>query len=333
MTTYPRLRRWIKVIVRSIAHLLAGSVDVLMRLLGPCLGLLATGIIATCAYNYFTIIAPLLLNTYQPVEVNFITFIGLWLLGNLYFNYFSTMFTSPGIAPQDIDEETKALQIDDPERQDGKNYRFCRRCNCVKPMRSHHCSICNKCVLKMDHHCPWVNNCVGYANHRHFILFLTYLWSASIFYLATCFQESRKALLTGRGSSSTFLFTIIMAFSASIATSAFLFWNIYLLVSNQTTIEFYGNFCGEQRADGIRNVYHLGYLRNIKEVFGEDVSIFTWFLPSWKKPPGNGLVYQLCTQDVKWAARSKPPPPLGPFPLAETEDKGRRLLRPRTIEV
>jgi hypothetical protein len=44
--------------------------------------------------------------------------------------------------------------------------RYCEKCQCIKPDRSHHCSVCEVCTLKMDHHCPWVNNCVGFANYK-----------------------------------------------------------------------------------------------------------------------------------------------------------------------
>jgi hypothetical protein len=30
--------------------------------------------------------------------------------------------------------------------------RYCKKCNSIKPDRTHHCSSCNRCVLKMDHH-------------------------------------------------------------------------------------------------------------------------------------------------------------------------------------
>jgi len=53
-------------------------------------------------------------------------------------------------------------------------YKFCEKCQIVKPPRAHHCALCGKCVLRMDHHCPWVGNCVGLLNHKLFWLFLFY---------------------------------------------------------------------------------------------------------------------------------------------------------------
>ena len=51
-------------------------------------------------------------------------------------------------------------------------YKYCHRCNLVKPHRAHHCSQCRRCHLKMDHHCPWIGGCVGTYNHKFFVMFL-----------------------------------------------------------------------------------------------------------------------------------------------------------------
>jgi len=61
---------------------------------------------------------------------------------------------------------------------------FCKKCDQIRPIRSHHCKTCQNCILKMDHHCPWINNCVGYYNHKYFYLFLLYTNIGSI--LALC---------------------------------------------------------------------------------------------------------------------------------------------------
>lgn len=51
-------------------------------------------------------------------------------------------------------------------------FRYCKKCDQLKPPRSHHCSICGKCVMRMDHHCPWMGNCVGLRTHKYFLCYL-----------------------------------------------------------------------------------------------------------------------------------------------------------------
>jgi hypothetical protein len=93
--------------------------------------------------------------------------IGVFILGNIYYNYFCAVLTSPGTPDKDL------YAIDDPESlRVQERLKQCKKCNVVKPPRAHHCSMCDRCTLRMDHHCPWVNNCVGLGNYRFFVLFL-----------------------------------------------------------------------------------------------------------------------------------------------------------------
>lgn len=34
--------------------------------------------------------------------------------------------------------------------------RYCDKCKCIKPDRSHHCGVCQKCVLKMVGKFPFI---------------------------------------------------------------------------------------------------------------------------------------------------------------------------------
>lgn len=86
--------------------------------------------------------------------------------------------------------------------------RVCRPCGgIVKPPRAHHCSMCNACVERMDHHCPWLGTCVGRQNHKHFVLFLLFLWVMGAYYAVTAgpltFAAIAEQVALRNGGSST----------------------------------------------------------------------------------------------------------------------------------
>lgn len=112
-------------------------------------------LISFIGYNahYFILTNFLSLKT-QMVFESFILMI--WL------SYYLAIVTNPG-KPNSF------------QPKDTSNLKFCKKCECWKPERSHHCKTCQQCVLMMDHHCPWTMNCVGYLNYPHFLRFLVWV--------------------------------------------------------------------------------------------------------------------------------------------------------------
>lgn len=45
--------------------------------------------------------------------------------------------------------EQKAKNLPILTRTNNGAVRYCDKCRCLKPDRSHHCGVCQKCVLKM----------------------------------------------------------------------------------------------------------------------------------------------------------------------------------------
>eukprot|EP00939_MAST-03C_sp_MAST-3C-sp1_P000983 g983.t1 len=169
---------------------------------------------------------------------------------------------------------------------------FCRHSGEPKPPRAHYCHVSRCLVLNMDHYCPWMFNCVGFCNYRYFVLFLLHVW-AGTFFVALCALSEMQHVKSDRVTFSrevdrqiTFLF--VLGLSVGLAVSILLFWHIYLLLTAQTTIEFYGNFTRKQRAqrrgEVWSNPYDVGLWGNWVHLFGPG-NIFLALLPSSRPPP------------------------------------------------
>ncbi|KAH8582553.1 DHHC family palmitoyltransferase [Cryptosporidium sp. chipmunk genotype I] len=166
-----------------------------------------------------------------------------------------------------------------------KNYtNNCSKCNAIKHPRTHHCSICNKCILNMDHHCPWIGQCVGLYNRKYFILFL--IWSFLSCFLISVFSVPMIIILLSSLSGMNYysdallydnitfqglLFSSVLSISFSLGTGALLFFHIYLLVTNQSTIEYHQNLFSRKSLNegkALLNQFDKGFSNNIKEIMG-----------------------------------------------------------------
>ncbi|CAD5221935.1 unnamed protein product [Bursaphelenchus xylophilus] len=158
--------------------------------------------------------------------------------------------------------------------------RFCAQCKCIKPDRSHHCSICARCVLRYDHHCPWVNNCVHNNNYKFFLLFLGYGVTLCLFVLATSLSTfimfwKGKPVPQDMLSNFGALFLPFLAFLFGLSMACLLFYHIYLVCRNKTTVEQWNPPHFEYGPDP--GAYNIGAARNFQQIFGE--KCYLWFLP------------------------------------------------------
>ncbi|KAG9508693.1 Histone-lysine N-methyltransferase NSD2, partial [Fragariocoptes setiger] len=180
------------------------------------------------------------------------------------------------------------------------SYRYCDRCNLIKPDRAHHCSICRICVLKMDHHCPWINNCVSFNNYKFFVLFLGYTILLCVFTAATTFpyfmrfwQPSSNQPNTSNIFNSTELgtrFHILFLFFVSVMICIgllFLYlYHIHLILKNRSTLEAFRPPLLRYGPD--KNAFNLGASENFKQVFG--TKMLLWFIPV-STSLGNGITF------------------------------------------
>lgn len=158
----------------------------------------------------------------------------------------------------------------------------------------------------MDHHCPWISNCVGHRNHHYFILFLVYvfvgtLYSSVLLILPFQLTLSDSLAWTLNRSETFIIASFMLSISVCIAILLLMVWQLYLILTNQTSIEFQINQEMSKRLGMNYNPYNLGISKNFENAFGQTKSDwwFKWIVPSMAAPVGNGLSYQKrLTSDV-----------------------------------
>jgi len=236
-------------------------------------------------------------------------------------SYAMTVFTPPGSVPvswrlsqekidclaaakseeewkQILGRETERLGCDVKQRSVQNAVRYCEKCLCIKPDRSHHCSVCEVCTLKMDHHCPWVNNCVGFSNYKFFLLFLGYALTYCIFIAATTArhfvtiwllkkEEEEGAAVHHSAAKYHLLFVFFVSLLFSMSISSLFGYHVWLVLHNRTTLE---QFRAPMFANNVSDPsgWSLGKMNNLREVFG--TSAWMWLIPV-KSYLGDGISY------------------------------------------
>eukprot|EP01090_Pellita_catalonica_P003593 TRINITY_DN13251_c0_g1_i1.p1 TRINITY_DN13251_c0_g1~~TRINITY_DN13251_c0_g1_i1.p1 ORF type:complete len:334 (+),score=25.67 TRINITY_DN13251_c0_g1_i1:48-1049(+) len=277
--------------------------ELLIKLAGPLFVITAWTLLSSVVYIFLKTILPWHVDpVFSPLGIAHLI-VEIFLMQGVFFNYFMCVATPPG-SPRDSDFDPELIKEweEKPVPSRGKGFsKFCNKCRRPKPARTHHCSVCGVCVLKMDHHCPWVSNCVGHKNHRYFFLFLFYMFIGSIYVASMAwgpFNSANTYRIPFRGLSArgTIVFIFVMAVAVCLAVSLMFFWHLYLVLSGQTTIEFYFNRWKAQQAKlenlSYSNPFDLGMKKNWQFFFGGGRYYYlTWFLPNPFPAPGDGVSY------------------------------------------
>ena len=89
----------------------------------------------------------------------------------------------------------------------------------------------------------------------------------------------------------------MLVLSVLFALTLFIAWHAYLVLTNQTTIEFYSNRMdaadARKRGEKWVNPFSVGLRGNFEQVFGMSRNVVGWILPSRKPPPGDGMEFPL----------------------------------------
>jgi len=207
--------------------------------------------------------------------------------------YSLAMFTDPGAAAVQTSDITpsnaSSLMMSQSATETKKNgsARFCKWCHCYKPDRAHHCRMCKTCILKMDHHCPWVSNCIGYRNHKYFHLLVFYATASCIWNLPRMFHLVH---VVEEEEMSTFLrfcviLGVVMTSFMTMVLMPFIFFHMWLLVNNTTTIEF----CEKStKGEKYASRYNVGVYGNLCAVLGPNPLL--WLVPI-PNSPGDGRTF------------------------------------------
>jgi len=180
------------------------------------------------------------------------------------------------------------------------NWKVCKYCNEIKPLRTHHCSLCGVCVIKMDHHCPWINNCIGQNNHRYFLLFLFHVFCYTILimiltfpiiiYNKRIFKNGVNIIITNNNlNMKEIKYISVLGICSFVIEIFFCGWNWFLALNGNTTLEFWADRTDFALQAGIRDFSFGNWRSNLFYIFGTKSVFKLLFIPSIKRLPFSGL--------------------------------------------
>ena len=239
-----------------------------------------------------------------PYIVHFLlgNFIMLNIVGNFTYIVFCDTSTSRGIMP-----------ISAANTKDG--WKLCASCITLAPPRSWHCLICDICILKRDHHCIFTGCCIGHYNHRYFVMFLLYLFIATVysfgfnntFIWSRIHFEFPMSIVKIIFPLAIFVFGFdgsvdqfyLMMYIVSVVGMLY----VGVLCIYHFSLVFNGNVANESNKR--IHLYDLGWKQNIKEVLGERWYL-TFLLPyTTSQLPHNGVIWDTSSSWQNSNSKSK----------------------------
>ncbi len=311
------------------------------KAIGPFLILLALGLFGLCAFACFTAVGPTVAPTFS-LKWWSLAVLGLFVLANVLFNYAACVCTLPGTPQLLLSGPIQPSQgaAAPSAAAAAAALPVCNKCDFLKPQRCHHDSVTGDCVLRFDHMCPWMFNSIGHFNYKYFVLFLAWVWAICVYAAALSWHAfihnvyrknsaylvvepdmwdspELESLLATAGEFKGVLFpwvtrrqalrlttlSFVLPMAAGLAVGGLLSWHIYLVLTNQTTVEWFirmkqgggrNNSVNGTMSSG--NEFSFGWRTNWQLVFGVHDFPLAWLLPSLAPSPGNGVEYPTLQQ-------------------------------------
>ncbi|XP_063978418.1 probable palmitoyltransferase ZDHHC24 [Diachasmimorpha longicaudata] len=207
------------------------------------------------------------------------------------------------------DTSTRSLILPWGKGKMKEGWRFCVSCEAMAPPRSWHCQTCDICILKRDHHCVFTGCCIGHFNHRYFLMFVLYLFIATVysFYYNNYFIWGRIEFQFPMSIVKLIFPLASFAFGLDYSTDQ-LYLMLYVIsivgmgfTGTLSVYHFQLVFTGAVAHERVKknSKYDLGWRENVKNVFGERWYL-TWILPYFEsKLVGDGITWRTADSENK----------------------------------